>query len=199
MKRMTLVVAVILLISTVGLALAECNHLWSFYTASEEVYYKKVNEKKHRRYDKTTYTCDTCGETKSETIESFPENHRFGGWEVTKTATCKKTGQRQKVCKDCDYVFKETLDKIPHKYNLIYFRNATCTATGLRKYRCSACQDIKTEKISKKPHTLRTYRRAINANFAYEITECTVCGTEISCKKVSLSSGSGVGATVLVQ
>ena len=44
-----------------------------------------------------TYTCKTCGETKTEVIPKT-DDHKFGEWTVTKRATCEAEGEQTRTC-----------------------------------------------------------------------------------------------------
>ena len=66
-----------------------------------------------------TYTCTTCGTTKTEASGVAP-GHNMGTWVVTKEPTATEEGIRSRICSICYYVEKETIPAkgyIPGDFN----------------------------------------------------------------------------------
>ena len=74
------------------------------------------------------YTCDGCGQTKSETLAVTSEH----SWKVSskKAATCDSDGYEKSVCKVCGKTKTKTLTKLGHNW-----KAATCTSPK----KCSRC------------------------------------------------------------
>ena len=63
-----------------------------------------------------TYTCKTCGETKTEVIPAT--GHKFGDYEVTKEATCTEDGVKTAKCTHdgCTETKTESIPATGHDY-----------------------------------------------------------------------------------
>ena len=59
-----------------------------------------------------TFNCKCiCGDSYKVTLPKNPNNHKFGGWKVTKEATCAVMGLRKRTCKTCGYVQQAKIRK----------------------------------------------------------------------------------------
>ena len=150
-------------------------------------------------YDETQHvrTCTCC-----ETVQSF-EDHIWGEWTVTKTATCTEEGTRTRNCTSCGYVVTEAIAKTAHTKNTVEavddthhhyvcacgyeFENtlhswrswtvtkeATCTEEGSRQRSCIYCGYVATEAIAKLSHTKNTVESVDDTHHHYVCT----CGYE---------------------
>lgn len=66
--------------------------------------------------------------------------HRFGAWEVTKPATCKVQGEKQRTCKDCGATETAKTELASHtagEWKVV--SEPTCTAAGRRVRYCTVC------------------------------------------------------------
>ena len=76
----------------------------------------------------TTHTCLVCGDTYQDTYTSAT-GHDYGKWKIRKKATCTATGERYRVCKNCD---KEETEDIPAEGH--HFKDDMCTVCGQMDY-----------------------------------------------------------------
>ena len=78
-----------------------------------------------------TYTCKTCGETKTESIPIT--SHHWDQGTITKKATCTENGEKTYHCTDegCDKTWIETIPATGHQHTeLIDKKTATCGEDG---------------------------------------------------------------------
>lgn len=78
-----------------------------------------------------TYTCKTCGETKTEKIPVA--SHHWDQGTITKKATCTENGEKTHHCTDegCDKTWIETIPAIGHQHTeLRDKKTATCEKDG---------------------------------------------------------------------
>lgn len=78
-----------------------------------------------------TYTCKTCGETKTEKIPVA--SHHWDQGTITKKATCTENGEKTYHCTDegCDKTWIETIPATGHQHTeLRNEKKATCTEEG---------------------------------------------------------------------
>lgn len=63
-----------------------------------------------------TYTCKTCGETKTEKIPVT--SHHWDQGTITKKATCTENGEKTYHCTDadCDKTYVETIPATGHQH-----------------------------------------------------------------------------------
>lgn len=91
-----------------------------------------------------------------------PVKHSFGEWVTDKTADCKNTGLRHRVC-DCGYVDEEVIAKTEHSFSEIKEEKAaTCTNSGYKVLVCKNCGDTETKTINKLGHSM-TYHQGYDA------------------------------------
>lgn len=78
-----------------------------------------------------TYTCKTCGETKTEKIPAA--SHHWDQGTITKKATCTENGEKTHHCTDegCDKIWIETIPATGHQHTeLRDKKTATCEKDG---------------------------------------------------------------------
>lgn len=78
-----------------------------------------------------TYTCKTCGETKTEKIPVT--SHHWGQGTITKKATCTENGEKTYHCTDadCNKTYVETIPATGHQHTEIKDKKAaTCEKDG---------------------------------------------------------------------
>ena len=74
--------------------------------------------------------------------------HIFGGWQVTKEATCTENGFKKNTCIVCGYKITEVIDKAEHNYGIWKVEIApTSTTEGTSKRTCSICNFEETKQI----------------------------------------------------
>lgn len=124
-----------------------------------------------------TYTCKTCGETKTEKIPVA--SHHWDQGTITKKATCKKEGTKTYTCKNCGETKTESIPKTEHQWdNGKVTKEATCKEEGSKTYTCSICGDTKTEAIPKKDHTWdegKVTKKATCTEDGLKVYTCRVC------------------------
>lgn len=78
-----------------------------------------------------TYTCKTCGETKTESIPVT--SHHWDQGTITKKATCTENGEKTYHCTDadCDKTYVETIPATGHQHTEVRDKkDATCEKDG---------------------------------------------------------------------
>lgn len=139
-----------------------------------------------------TYTCETCGETKTEEIPATGHSLDY----VSPTAaTCTEDGNTAYyVCTSCGKYFSDAdgeneieeddwiIEATGHSWDSgEVTTEPTCTSTGVRTYTCTECGETKTRVIAKTSHNIILVEDANDptcteeGNIAYYM--CTSCGT----------------------
>ena len=86
-----------------------------------------------------TYTCASCGETKTEAIKAL--GHSYTDWEITKNATCTEAGSKEKKCTRCDDKVTEDVAALGHELTHVTKKDATTEDFGNIEYwNCSKCK-----------------------------------------------------------
>ena len=102
-----------------------------------------------------TYTCTSCGKTK--TTEIAATGHQHTEIRNKKEATCKAEGYTgDTYCTDCETKVSsgQAIPKTDHTWdNGKVTTEATCEHTGVRTYICSVCGETKEEETPKTDHT----------------------------------------------
>ena len=102
-----------------------------------------------------TFTCTTCGETRTEPVAKDPANHVHVTEDPGKPATCTEPGWSAfKVCGDCGtyVVAREELPALDHSWDAGSITTpATCSAEGVKTFTCTACGATRTEPLEKDP------------------------------------------------
>ena len=70
-------------------------------TAKQLEQEEHVHDFKTGHDEKTHWTACDCGE------KTAPEAHSYGAWKITRKATEKQSGEKQRTCKVCGYVETE--------------------------------------------------------------------------------------------
>ena len=133
-----------------------------------------------------TYTCKTCGETKTEVIPKTA--HTWDKGTVTEKADCKKEGTMTYTCTVCQATKMEPIPKTEHVYGEKETKEATCTEDGYILSVCAACGEEKKEILPKTGHQHTEVRNKAEATCIREgytgDTYCKDCGTELSAGQV---------------
>ena len=98
-----------------------------------------------------TYTCKTCGETKTEKIPVT--SHHLDQGTVTKKATCTENGEKTYHCTDadCDKTYVETIPATGHKFDSWKTVKAQSIYSGaVQKRTCNACGKKETRIVGDK-------------------------------------------------
>ncbi len=132
---------------------------------------------------KKVMKCSECEATQEEIIPSL------GGHatqQVTVNATCTEKGSITEVCtrEGCPYSqVLQTLDTVPHTYEIVETVAPTCTVKGSEKQVCKVCQFTRTVDIQPNNHnfeaktTIVTPATCLTVGQSSTIDTCTVCGT----------------------
>ena len=101
-----------------------------------------------------TYTCKTCGETKTETIAALGHNYS-STWTIDKEATCTDEGSKSHHCTRCKAKSDVTnISAAGHSWNAgTVTTAATCITAGVKTYTCKTCGKTKTETIVASGHS----------------------------------------------
>lgn len=95
-----------------------------------------------------TYTCKTCGETKTEKIPVA--SHHWDQGTITKKATCTENGEKTYHCTDegCDKTWIETIPATGHKFGDWQTVTTQSVFTGgVQKRICSICGKEETRNV----------------------------------------------------
>ena len=128
-----------------------------------------------------TYTCTSCGKTK--TTEIAATGHQHTEIRNKKEATCKEEGYTgDTYCKDCGAKVSsgQAIPKTEHTWDSgKVTTKATCEHTGVRTYTCSVCGETKEEEIPKTDHTYdegTVTKKPTCTETGIKTYTCTVCG-----------------------
>lgn len=127
-----------------------------------------------------TYTCKTCGETKTEKIPVA--SHHWDQGTITKKATCTENGEKTYHCTDegCDKTWIETIPATGHSWESGKVTEAaTCKKEGTKTYTCKNCGETKTESIPKTEHQWDNGKVTKEATCKEEGSKtytCSICG-----------------------
>ena len=126
-----------------------------------------------------TYTCQLCGETKTEAIAKLPHTPVT---DPAVPATCTSTGLTEgSHCSVCHQVIvaQTEVPMLPHDYVASVTTPATCTTDGVRTYTCSMCGDSYTEVIPATGHTFGPWVTIDSPTCSQSGSEqrtCSTCG-----------------------
>lgn len=98
-----------------------------------------------------TYTCKTCGETKTEKIPVT--SHHLDQGTITKKATCTENGEKTYHCTDadCDKTYVETIPATGHKFDSWKTVKAQSIYSGaVQKRTCNSCGKKETKIVGDK-------------------------------------------------
>jgi len=98
-----------------------------------------------------TYTCQSCGDGYTETIEALEHNYSA----AVILPTCTQEGYTTYYCENCtDSYVADYVQAIGHSYGSGNVTTSpTCTTSGVKTYTCEDCGGTKTETIAAKGHT----------------------------------------------
>lgn len=128
-----------------------------------------------------TYTCTSCGKTK--TAEIAATGHQHTEIRDAKEATCKTEGYTgDTYCKDCGAKVSsgQEIPKTEHTWDSGKITTeATCEHTGVKTYTCTVCGETKKEEIPKTDHTYdegKVTKKPTCTETGIKTYTCTVCG-----------------------
>jgi|GEM_PF-1962622 len=127
-----------------------------------------------------TYTCTSCGKTK--TTEIAATGHQHTEIRNKKEATCKAEGYTgDTYCTDCETKVSsgQAIPKTDHTWdNGKVTTEATCEHTGVRTYICSVCGETKEEETPKTDHSYddgTVTKKPTCIETGIKTYTCTVC------------------------
>jgi hypothetical protein len=126
-----------------------------------------------------TYTCQGCGEIKTEVILAL--GHSWNNGEVTKTATCSDSGVKTFTCRNCGATRTEELQILAHDWDDgIITAEPTCSYAGIKTYTCRISGETRTEELEALPHTIiDEIVQPTEMDGGYTRHYCSVCGYEL--------------------
>lgn len=118
---------------------AQHTHTWDAGVVTKEATCTEAGVK--------TYTCTTCGATKTEEIPAT--GHTWNDGEVTTAATCTEAGVKTYTCTVCNATKPEAIEALGHDWNettVVYAANGN---NGTKTYACrrEGCTATNTENI----------------------------------------------------
>ena len=99
----------------------------------------------------TTYTCTSCGKTKTAAIATAA--HTWDSGKVTKEATCTNEGEKLFTCTACQTTKTEAVDTLAHNYAVTGYVPATCEERGSMDFTCADCGYHYDDYIEAKGHS----------------------------------------------
>ena len=158
-----------------------------------------------------TYTCATCGSTKTETVPATGHSYK----DTVVAPTCTTAGYTTHTCSACGDSYQDSTtaatghnysngtctncgDGCTHSYDSgTVTKAATCTTTGVKTYTCSKCGGTKTESIAATGHSYKSTVTAptCTAN-GYTTNTCSSCGDSYTSNSTAATGHSWNSGTV---
>ncbi len=122
------------------------------------------------------FTCNTCGETQTETLPRLDHVHQYEG--VVTPPTCTEEGYTTYTCRCGDDYTADRVSATGHSLGERYtVTEATCTAEGLVRRDCANCGHGETEVLPAKGHSYESVVTAPTCTEqGYTTYTCTACG-----------------------
>ena len=163
-------------------------------------YTEKVIEATCTEQGYTIFTCE-CGETYNDKYVEA-KGHSYGEWTVTKEATEKEKGSKEKVCSACnDLVVEEIpVKEHEHKYKEKVV-DPTCTENGYTEYKCQ-CGDSYRDKETPAGHkevVLEAKAVTCTEDGLTEGKKCSVCGEILVAQETIVAVGHKLGEWKVVK
>lgn len=145
----------------------------------------KFPEAKHPHYQ--YWECAVCGNNFTDgstkkldscTVCNPPKpncdkGHTWGGWTVTKNASCGVAGQQQRTCSICGTKETQTIAALSHTWgNWSTTKNASCGVAGEQQRKCSRCGKTETKTIDALGHNYKL----TSSTITQKIYTCSRCG-----------------------
>lgn len=129
-----------------------------------------------------TYTCTSCGETRTEKINACEHNFEdVAGYEPTCTTEGKTDGQK---CKDCGFSTQQSVEAKGHDYaHKYYIVTPDCNKSGSEWVECTRCSSGTMRYVDKTGHTSKDMpkKEATCTEAGHEAgTICSVCNTKLT-------------------
>ena len=111
---------------------AEGKH--NYVEAKEDSAWKNAT---HTEAGMKVEVCSICNDRKETTIPKM--DHKWGDWKVTKEASCKENGTKERTCDLCRQTETADILKTGHSMGWIVDQEATCAAAGSQHQECTIC------------------------------------------------------------
>ena len=131
----------------------------------------------------TTYRCETCGDTYTETTPALGHDYKA----VVTSPTCTEKGYTTYTCKRCgDHYTADEVAALGHDYKAVVTA-PTCTEKGYTTYTCKRCGDHYTaDEVAALGHD---YKAVVTAptctEKGYTTYTCTACGDHYTADEVA--------------
>ena len=151
---------------------------------------EKKTETETSTSTETSVSTETSTSTEISASVSAVHEHTPGGWEVTRTANCTRTGERVQKCTECGEVLRtETLAMTAHQPgDYVVTLLATCTTKGHRVQKCSVCGTVVAEEdfpeVGHRPGDWVTTREATCTSTGERTQTCWVCGEVVATESI---------------
>lgn len=143
-----------------------CVHEWNEGEITKKASCTEPGEK--------TYTCEICGETKTEVVPAAGHSYK----EENKSATCTERGYTIFTCENCEDSYKaDYKEALGHKYQTTVVE-PSCTEQGYTEYACDTCKDShRSDYIAPTGHEYTTeVVEPTESEKGYTIYTCKKCG-----------------------
>lgn len=98
-----------------------------------------------------TYTCTSCGQTRTETIPKA--DHSWDSGKLTREPTCAREGEKSYTCTVCGQTKTQSVDTLDHEYEVTGYVGATCEENGTMVFTCVDCGYSYDDYIEAKGHS----------------------------------------------
>lgn len=141
------------------------------------------------------YTCQSCGETKTEVIDVSEHEHSY----VTTVTqpTCTERGYTTHTCTQCGYSYIDSyVDPAGHSYgDWTQSQAPTCTASGTEQRSCAKCGTSETRGVNAIGHSFTNYASDENATCTEDGTKTAKCDRGCGSTDTVTDAGSATGHT----
>ena len=187
MKKLNLFLVLIL-----ALVLCGCGHKHEY---QEEVIAPTCTEQGY-----TKFTCE-CGDTYNDkTVEAV--GHKYGDWTVTKEATEKEKGSKERACSVCSFLEQVEIPMLEHVHEYSEkVVDATCTEDGYTEHTCR-CGDTYKDNVvpaGHKEEVLPAKAVTCTEDGLTEGKKCSACGEVFIAQEVIEAEGHKFGEWVVVK
>ena len=128
--------------------------------------WKVIEKATSTKSGKIQRVCPACGKTETMTFEYtgtgststtvyVPTHtaHSYTKWVITKAATCKEEGERERTCTECNAKETDTIPKVSHDWSdWKVTKEMTPKEDGEKEKQCLICGEIKKTSIPKAGH-----------------------------------------------
>ena len=128
-----------------------------------------------------TYTCKTCGETRTEEIPALEHVHSYTA--AVTAPTCTEEGFTTYTCTCGDSYVSDTVAATGHTFEVCAGTDPTCTEDGMEEYACVVCWDESVTYQEVVPATGHSWDDGVVTKEATEeedgtrLYTCETCGT----------------------